>query len=497
LESAEDRHPQVLSVAPGGFAEYFSKRLGNRVKEESTVQISGGVEMSRIVQGLTSTYRVCDDVLSKGGVGSIHRTDNPDLVYKHYFDSDKAPRRNHLEKLFLVGQDVLFRQRKQPGDTPESSVNWPIDVVPAANGGVQGVILPIIPNALFNAEHGNVRTLEFLVMARAKPPQATGRVALLLRMAEILDFVHERGFVHGDVNGKNLAWTISPKPIMYLIDCDGMVPQSPRPASGVQAMGWADPRVLDRRIPAHDHLSDRYALALAMYRGLLLTPGKLDTKTADGRWPDPGRIPGGFPTRLGTLLRRGLSALDGEVRPAPKEWVDALVSIYLPEGKFARRALEELDELSGTTNAAQEPPKSKFRPIPPVPPHQHQPFPPSPPPPYAPSHQPYSPPPPLPPPPGPYRPPHYPESFRQVAAGPGKVAQHALGGRVGWYLTGLVASFAMPYLAIFYIGSALFQLRRVTADSPGLTRTRASLVCFGVLSLLMMIRSAQSSVAGL
>ena len=459
--------------------------------------------MSRIVRGFVSAYRVSDDVLSQGGVGSIHRTENPDFVYKHYFDPDKAPRRDHLEKLFVVGRDVLLSQRKQPGETPESSVNWPIDIVPAPGGGIQGVVLPIIPDALFNSELGNVRTLEFLVMARAKPPQVKGRVALLIRMAEILAFVDARGLVHGDVNGKNLAWAISPKPTMYLIDCDGMLPQSPRPQSGVQAMGWTDPRVLDRRIPAHDHLSDRYALALAMYRGLLLTPGKLDTKTADGRWPEPRKIPCEFPAELTTLLRRGLSALDGEARPSPQEWVDALVTAYLPDGRFAKRALYELDAMSGTTKAAQEPPKSKFRPMPPVddpwqppvppqrqPPPRARPTPPPPPPHYSPPSPPHG-----------YPQPvvtvqyiGVPESYLPAAGPAGRFAQHALGGRFWWYLIGLVASFAVSFLAIFYIGIALFQLRNVMPDYPGLTRTRVSLVCFGMLSILVLSSNPSTAV---
>ena len=294
--------------------------------------------MSRLVRGTWSTYRVQDDVLSKGGVGSIHRTDDPGLVYKNYFDPQKTPSKEHLKKLVAVGRDVLFRQDKKPGDTPESSVNWPVDIVPATQAGVRGVVLPIIPPELFNADHGNVRTLDFLVMKRARPPPATGRVALLIRMAEILAFVDAKGLVHGDVNGKNLAWTTDPKIIMYLIDCDGMLPRSPRPTAGVQAMGWADPRVLDRLIPAHDHLSDRYALALAMYRGLLLTPGKLDARTSEGKWPEPGKIPDGFPAELGMLLRRGLAALDGEKRPAPQEWADALVAAYVPNGAYATQS---------------------------------------------------------------------------------------------------------------------------------------------------------------
>lgn len=450
--------------------------------------------MSRIIRGLMSTYRVSDEVLNQGGVGSIHRTDNPSFVYKHYFDPDKAPRRDHLKRLLAVGRDVLLSQKQQPGDTPESSVNWPIDVVPAVGEGVQGVVLPIIPEAFFNRDFGNVRTLDFLVMARAKPPQAKGRVAVLIRMAEILAFIDAQRLVHGDVNGKNLAWAISPKPTMYLIDCDGMLPQSPRPQSGVQALGWTDPRVLDQCIPTHDHLSDRYALALAMYRGLLLTPGKLDVKTIDGRWPEPGKIPHEFPGELATLLRRGLSALDGEARPSPHEWVDALVATYLPNKRFAERALDGLDAMSGTTHAAYEP-KRKFHDIPPlddtpkplVPPQRQPPPPPNPtPPPYPPPR--YSPP------QYGYGPPILKDPYARIrellrpTIRPGaRIAQHALRGRFAWYLIGLVASLVVPLPAIVYIGIALFQLRNVMPGHPGLMRVRISLVCFGVLSVLMLI----------
>ena len=379
--------------------------------------------MSKIVRGAFDTYRVSSDVLSKGGVGSIHLTDDPGLVYKEYFDPAKAPHRADLDRLVAVGRDVLLTQGKKPGDTPESSVNWPVDVVADPAGGVRGVVLPIIPATLRDTDKDTVRTLDFLVMARAHPPAATARVALLIRMAELLDFVQSRGLVHGDINGKNLAWTVDPQLVMYLIDCDGMVPQTPAPQVGVQALGWADPRVLDRAVPAHDHLSDRYALALAMYRGLLLTPGKLDQKS-QGRWAEPGRIPDDFPADLATLLHRGLVALDGERRPAPREWVDALMATYVPDGRFATSELAALDLAAGwTAHTPKDPVKPagspRFTPIPPIPVPRPQPPAPGPagPPPVW---QPQPPPPPAFPPPvaPPYRPAPAPQYQRQIVAAP-------------------------------------------------------------------------------
>src|SRR5262249_44535967 len=146
----------------------------------------------------------------------------------------KAPSRAHLDRLIQVGRAVLIDQRRKPGDAPESSINWPLDVVVDARGNVTGAVLPIIPRDLFHEVAGvGIRTLDHLVMARSDPPSAKFRVALLLRMAEILSFVNTSGLVHGDVNAKNLAWTVTPRPVMYLIDCDGMVPQRPTPTTGV------------------------------------------------------------------------------------------------------------------------------------------------------------------------------------------------------------------------------------------------------------------------
>ncbi len=431
------------------------------------------------------------DVLNKGGVGAIHRTDDPGLVYKEYFDSAKAPRRADLDRLVAVGRSVLLEQGKAPGDTPESSVNWPVDLVLTPSGRVKGVVLPIIPAALQDSALNTVRTLDFLVMARAKPPASRARVALLIRMAEILDFVHSRGLVHGDVNGKNLAWSVDPNVIMYLIDCDGMVPQSPPPVAGVQAMGWTDPRVIDRVIPAHDHLSDRYALALAMYRGLLLTPGKLDQKS-QGRWPEPGKIPSDMPASVATLLRRGLAALDGESRSTPREWVTALVETYVPNGSFASRELDALDRAS-----ARAAPVKPFVPLPPVP-SQPTPTPvvgtptrrPGPPPSY-PQRPPYPQAPSYPQGPSyPQRPPYrHPQPPPPQYGTPrlGGVGRHALDGGVGWYIIGALATFILPYFAVIYIGIALLQLRNMPAGMRGLARARTSLIVFGGLSVLLIL----------
>jgi hypothetical protein len=306
--------------------------------------------MSRVV-GLHGHYHTRDVPVNRGGVGVIYPLMDPAFVFKRYVSRANAPSFENVKRLVEIGQDVLLGQRKAPGDTPESSINWPIDVVLDGGGRApSGVILPAIPRSLMN-EFGKPRSLEFLVLARTNPPTAKARVVLLLRMAEIQAYLDALGLVHGDINAKNLAWTLQPRPIVYLIDCDGIVPQVPPPQSGVHALGWVDPRVVERVVPAPDHLSDRYALALAMYRGLLLVSGQLKRR-ADGVWPGPSQIPSGMPQRIRELLERGLQPLDGELRPTPADWVSTLSDTYFPAAKYDEPALAKLEQFAKPGRAA-------------------------------------------------------------------------------------------------------------------------------------------------
>jgi hypothetical protein len=297
----------------------------------------------RTVRGDHGNYVVVGNAISKGGVGGIFRTTNPKWVYKEYHSLDKAPSDAHLRRLVTVGRDVLITQGMPVAERPESSINWPVDIVRRPDGRIVGCILPAIPTRFFHPEHGNVNTLMFLVMVRSDPPTAKFRLAVLLRMAEILRFVHQKGLVHGDVNAANVAWTVNPEPAAYLIDCDGMVPQDPSPQEGVQAPYWTDPRVEDRLIPAQDQYSDWYCLALAFYRGLLLPDGGSLGKK-NGVWPAPSNIPSHLDSRVATLLRRGLAdPLDHSTRPEPGEWVTTMIEVYVHGNRYDEAALSKLD----------------------------------------------------------------------------------------------------------------------------------------------------------
>jgi hypothetical protein len=67
------------------------------------------------------------------------------------------------------------------------------------------------------------------------------------------------------------------------------------------------------------------------------------------------------------------------------------------------------------------------------------------------------------------------------------VAQHALSGRAGWYVIGILTTLFFFPASVIYCGVALYQMRDAAADYPGIARTRVSLACFGGVALLMLL----------
>jgi hypothetical protein len=298
----------------------------------------------RVVAGDHGEHRIVGQPFAKGGCGRLYRTTDPAFVYKEYVRADKAPDLRQLERLVTIGRELLLTQGRTVGRFKESSINWPIDLVRETGGGAAGVVLPSIPASCF--DDGDVRGLEAMILARANPPKAQVRIALLLRMAEILDYLNQRDLVHGDISGKNLVWSLDPEPFVYLIDCDGLLPREPPPVVGVATPGWTDPRLVERRIAAHDHLSDWYALALALYRGLMLTPGNLQ-RNAHGEWPRPAKVEEVPDLTLRSMLAAALEhPLKAEMRPAPGAWVSALAAAYIEGATWNTAALAELDAVS-------------------------------------------------------------------------------------------------------------------------------------------------------
>ncbi|MEU1280431.1 hypothetical protein [Streptomyces sp. NPDC005805] len=303
--------------------------------------------MAREVFGRTGLrYSVEDSVLNSGGQARLYRCRDGagrTRVFKEYLRPLTAGADlDQLKRVQAKGTDIV-RQAEAAGrlaETAASSVNWPIDIVPAGNG-VAGVVLPLIPGDFMRAG-GGPNTLDFLSLARVNPPRAEIRVSVLLRVCDIFAFLDDERLLHGDVSAKNLVWRSSPAAHAYLIDSDGLRAFAPAPVHGVCTPGWEDPRLEAGRIRAHDRYSDRFALAVALYKGLFLNPGA--PRFDNGRWSGASGFPSGLDGRLRELFRRALDdplATDG--RPGAGEWRDALTAVFLAGSGFHDRPIRVLD----------------------------------------------------------------------------------------------------------------------------------------------------------
>ncbi|GAB2529496.1 hypothetical protein [Nocardia heshunensis] len=241
------------------------------------------------------------------------------------------------------GREVVPAAEAGPGlaATAESSVNWPIDVIRQGNTAV-GVVLPMIP-AEFLLPGGKPRSAEYLFIAATNPPGAAVRVGVLVRVCDLFAVLHDQRLVHGDISPKNLVWS-DHGPHAYLIDCDGLRPFRSTAHRGVATPNWHDPRLAAGTIVAHDEYSDRYGLALLMYRGLFRNPG-LPVVTAGNTMSATG-IPDGTDPRLRALFDRVFTdATAADARPTPQEWRSALTAVFFSADgtAYRRRALDILD----------------------------------------------------------------------------------------------------------------------------------------------------------
>ncbi|MFJ4467880.1 hypothetical protein ACIP2X_10450 [Streptomyces sp. NPDC089424] len=301
-----------------------------------------------------------------GGQGLLYHcvdVDRVDRVYKEYKTPVSASSEvDRLHRLAQSGWDAVRRAENGSGrtvrgglaTTAESSINWPIDVIHGRRGGVAGVVLPLIPQSFMLTQPNGrttARTLDFLYLARAEPPppMACVRLGVLLRVCDIFMELEDRRLTHGDLSAKNLVWR-ERDTHAYLIDCDGLTSWNDQPTHGVATQEWTDPRRVAGVIPAHDRFSDRFALALVLYRCLFLNPGgpRWPGAPQKGQWIKPTGFPGGLDPALRRMFSRALDdPFATGARPSAAEWHHALHTVFVIGGSrpsYREDKLRVLDE---------------------------------------------------------------------------------------------------------------------------------------------------------
>lgn len=268
-----------------------------------------------------STLRIGDQ-LDDGGQGVVFALlDRPGQVLKRYHNPDD-PQFNAaaLRRLVAARDSITYA-----GRPVEKFAAWPSAVVIDGSKTV-GFLMPRVPEDEFMLQIRSSRRLANLSYLAQVPPPLWGSVELpddaeklqILRfLAGVVEALHNRGIVLGDISFGNVLWARGGEPRVMVIDCDGM-----RSEGGVSVLppvdtiDWDDPKAGRGAAPSKDQ--DRYKLAMAVLRVVSRT---LDARPEDSGDHDFSQL-GPAGGRIKALLVEASGSAGS--RPVAAKWVAAL-----------------------------------------------------------------------------------------------------------------------------------------------------------------------------
>lgn len=278
-----------------------------------------------------SELDVLEAVGNPGAMGTVYRVaGQPSCLYKKYINPSIHDAR--LDRLIEWRNNLSEEAR----EFLDSRCAWPLVAV-TEKGRTAGFLMRSAPDDFWVDMAGERHTLELQHLIHTAGAKAFGiqlpgpeqRLALVEKMADTLAFFEAHGIVYGDVNERNVLWTLETSPRVFIIDCDNAYLQGtsigvamPRNAS------WRDPDLPEGGHP--DLNSDRYTLAVFCYRVFYegyLQPGVAKASLDDNR--DRVLLPEGAPHFPD--LERNLSYGLGrpQTRPSGAQWVSTIRSIDL------------------------------------------------------------------------------------------------------------------------------------------------------------------------
>ncbi|MFT4217714.1 MAG: hypothetical protein QM619_11105 [Micropruina sp.] len=264
------------------------------------------------------------DSLGEGGQAQVFRVNgHPELALKIYHAAVLPGLRTQvlrnlvaeLGNLSLEGRPITYW------------ATWPVDTVVNHSGHVVGFLMPVIGADFFMSE-GNLagRPADFRYLA-AEPapkwgdvslPDVGTRLRLLAQLAGILQQLHHRRMVVGDLSSFNAVWSTRPEPRVMLVDCDGIRPPiGPPVADGFETPDWMDPEAVPNASADVDR--DCYKFALMVLR--VLTRKVSVRPRASGDHSLVG-LNDRMAESIDELLRRAAGAPG--TRPSATEWRFAL-----------------------------------------------------------------------------------------------------------------------------------------------------------------------------
>ncbi|MEV1244852.1 hypothetical protein [Nonomuraea sp. NPDC049750] len=258
--------------------------------------------------------------LNDGGQGVVTRLIGPqDVVYKEYLKSAGTVNGQALADLVEFGAGL-------PRDDQErlfSSCAWPIARVVEGNRAV-GFLMPEVPDDFHDLIQGRPRLVElqFLLFPQKRAwqdlrlPDLRGRIQLVRRFAELVDFLHGHQYVIGDVSARNLLWSAQEPYKVHILDCDGFRRLGAESVlKQAHSPDWEDPL----EPPTGPDLdTDRYKLAMLigriLARNAYVRPG--------GELPLLAGLPDDLAGRVRSTFARAASPAG--TRPSAREWVRAI-----------------------------------------------------------------------------------------------------------------------------------------------------------------------------
>src|SRR5262249_43300442 len=145
------------------------------------------------------------------------------------------------------------------------------------------------------------------------------RLRIVADLAAAFFALESLDLIHGDLSENNATWRVTPLPSLLLLGCDGL-PYPADPPRAAATAHWAAPRLTAQLITAHDQASDRWALALAIWRTIV---GSLSATAPDTR----AEAFKGWPSDLATLLHDTFDDPLASARPGPERWLRALKAL--------------------------------------------------------------------------------------------------------------------------------------------------------------------------
>jgi len=255
--------------------------------------------------------------------------DHAKLVYKEFV--------SYLaEKAWSADAAVSFREMLNQGgrDELDRYAAWPRALVEDGDD-VTGFLMPLVPDG-FSCDREDpdtgvvrpyLREMQWLIAskqqrhyARIDLPDAElpDRLALLAQLVYILAFLHEHGWVFGDLSFRTVVFALNPLRIM-LLRCDGAAALTDfdrRQASTPmwvppESSFWTSSQQQGMQYERQDTLTDVYKLGLAVLR--CLSPGKGAASSTSAT-----RIAGTLDDEGANLVYRAVSA-DRSSRPTARE----------------------------------------------------------------------------------------------------------------------------------------------------------------------------------